>query len=322
MTKQVNNFAGLNGMIWWMGVVESRSDPLNLGRCQVRIFGWHTDNKQLIPTSDLPWALPILPSNNANNFSTPKEGEYVTGFFADAESGQFPIMFGVLPGIITNNTEATATSESKSDAGFQDPRTPEEIQSAPKPPEDQIQREIGKPTTPPLARGQVVNTALARAAKNRSHNCDTVAEFTYAIAKAKADIMGIIKSIRDAILGPGVTPIIEQIKSAINTIKQKIKMIIKALKPIIDLVKAIANYIKQIMQIIKYIMSLPAQLIKLLANCLKQAEADLAGLQSTQTEVNNSSSDTLLSSVSGLTTTITTLTKTVSTIKTAAPRLG
>jgi hypothetical protein len=37
-----------------VGVVENRIDPLQLGRCQVRIFGHHTENKQLLPTSDLP----------------------------------------------------------------------------------------------------------------------------------------------------------------------------------------------------------------------------------------------------------------------------
>ena len=29
--------AGRNGFVWWVGTVESRQDPLKLGRCQVRI---------------------------------------------------------------------------------------------------------------------------------------------------------------------------------------------------------------------------------------------------------------------------------------------
>ena len=52
----MQNFLGKDGFNWFMGVVESRDDPLNLGRCQIRIFGFHTDNIQEIPTSDLPWA--------------------------------------------------------------------------------------------------------------------------------------------------------------------------------------------------------------------------------------------------------------------------
>ena len=95
----VNNFAGLNGFVWWVGEVETRNDPLGIGRCQVRIFGWHTDNKMLIPTEDLPWAHPMVGINTSKTFSVPEIGDWIVGFFMDGESGQFPIMMGVLPGI-------------------------------------------------------------------------------------------------------------------------------------------------------------------------------------------------------------------------------
>ena len=39
----MNNFIGKDGFNWWVGVVENRMDPLKLGRCQVRIFGYHTE---------------------------------------------------------------------------------------------------------------------------------------------------------------------------------------------------------------------------------------------------------------------------------------
>jgi hypothetical protein len=97
MSKVVNNFAGLNGFIWWVGEIENRVDPLGLGRCQVRIFGWYDQGK--IPTEDLPWAHPMYPLNNSKTFSSPSLGEWVVGFFMDSEGGQFPIMMGVLPGI-------------------------------------------------------------------------------------------------------------------------------------------------------------------------------------------------------------------------------
>ena len=52
------NFLGKDGFFWWVGVIENRMDPLALGRCQVRIFGWHhdgsTDSKQRVPVTDLP----------------------------------------------------------------------------------------------------------------------------------------------------------------------------------------------------------------------------------------------------------------------------
>jgi hypothetical protein len=99
MSKVTTNFAGLNGFIWWVGVVEDRADPLGIGRCRVRIFGWHTDDRSLIPVDHLPWAMPMNSINNAKSFTPLELGEWVVGFFMDGESGQFPIMMGVLPGI-------------------------------------------------------------------------------------------------------------------------------------------------------------------------------------------------------------------------------
>jgi hypothetical protein len=97
MSKVINNFAGLNGFVWWVGEIENRVDPLGLGRCQVRIFGWYDQGE--IKTQDLPWATPMYPLNNSKTFSSPSLGDWVVGFFMDSESGQFPIMMGVLPGL-------------------------------------------------------------------------------------------------------------------------------------------------------------------------------------------------------------------------------
>lgn len=94
----MGEFNGSNNFVWWVGVVEARNDPLGIGRCQVRIFGWHTDNKSMLPTKDLPWAHPMLPINNPNSFSKPRMGDWVVGFFMDGDSAQFPVMMGVLPG--------------------------------------------------------------------------------------------------------------------------------------------------------------------------------------------------------------------------------
>jgi hypothetical protein len=93
------NFVGKNGFIWWVGIVENRVDPLMVGRCQVRIFGWHNENTTILPTKDLPWAQAMIPLNNSKQFSTPSVGEWVLGFYMDGEQAQMPIMMGVLPGI-------------------------------------------------------------------------------------------------------------------------------------------------------------------------------------------------------------------------------
>jgi hypothetical protein len=107
-------FLGLNGLIWWVGVVENRKDPLGMGRCQIRIFGWHTDNKSLLPTANLPWAQSILPMNSSRKINPPRLGEWVVGFFMDGESAQFPVSFGVLPGIQQESASSTSSSSSSS----------------------------------------------------------------------------------------------------------------------------------------------------------------------------------------------------------------
>jgi len=51
---------------FYIGVVESRDDPEKMGRCKVRVFGIHSDSKILLPTRDLPWAIPLLPTTSAS----------------------------------------------------------------------------------------------------------------------------------------------------------------------------------------------------------------------------------------------------------------
>ena len=99
-----NNFIGLNGFVWWVGEIENRMDPLNMCRCQVRIFGWHTDEKSLLPTQDLPWAQPLFPVNATKTWQPQTVGDWVVGFFMDGESAQFPIMMGVMPAIKQDNS--------------------------------------------------------------------------------------------------------------------------------------------------------------------------------------------------------------------------
>jgi len=119
-----NNFMGLDGFVWWFGVVENRIDPLAIGRCQIRIFGWHTEDKNLIPTKELPWAHPVIPINSSSStMAAPKEGETVFGFFLDGDDGQFPVMMGVVPGI----PEFTP----RLDKGFSDPREDTLLQKSP-----------------------------------------------------------------------------------------------------------------------------------------------------------------------------------------------
>lgn len=90
---------------WWFGVVEDRNDPLRLGRCRVRIIGYHTEDNEILPTEDLPWAMPVMPANSAGTSGVgwsptgAVEGSWVVGFFADGENGQHPMFFGTVGSI-------------------------------------------------------------------------------------------------------------------------------------------------------------------------------------------------------------------------------
>lgn len=99
-----------DGFNWWIGVVEDRQDPEKLGRCKVRIFGYHTNNKELLRTKDLPWCIPIQPITSAavsgigSSPLGPVQGTWVIGFFLDGEDCQQPAMFGTI------STKAAKTS--------------------------------------------------------------------------------------------------------------------------------------------------------------------------------------------------------------------
>ena len=96
----MKNFIGQDGFVWWIGVVEDVNDPLRLGRCKVRCFGYHpAKSTNQVPTEDLPFALTIHPLNTPNLYGTPRIGEWVFGFFLDSMSAQEPAILGYLPAI-------------------------------------------------------------------------------------------------------------------------------------------------------------------------------------------------------------------------------
>lgn len=77
---------------------------MKLGRVQVRVFGVHTESLTDIPTSALPWAIVIGPTNSAGVSGigqTTKllEGSMVSLFFQDGESKQQPMILGTIAGV-------------------------------------------------------------------------------------------------------------------------------------------------------------------------------------------------------------------------------
>jgi len=262
--KMVNNFAGLNGFVWWVGVVENRMDPLQVGRCQVRIFGWHTDNKQLIPTADLPWCMPLYPLNRSKDFSTPREGDYIVGFFFDGESGQFPIMMGVLPGI----QGAVASG----DSGFQDPRTSQQIASAPQVPAGQTQYTAGQPTVAPLARGEIANSAISATNSSRSAVVNITAPIKASLAAAKLQALAFIQEIRlakDAIIASFSVPgqgLADDLKNDIAQAQAKIKAYAEEAKAVTEAAKEVNAAVTEITQTVAYINNLPAAVVQEINN--------------------------------------------------------
>ena len=100
----MEDFTGLHGFVWFVGVVEDRMDPYFIGRVRVRCFGHHTGDKENLPTEDLPWAQVMLPVTSAGISGigqTPLglvEGSHVFGFFRDGKNRQEPVIMGSLPG--------------------------------------------------------------------------------------------------------------------------------------------------------------------------------------------------------------------------------
>ena len=90
----------------YFGIVENRSDPLELGRCQVRVVGLHTHDKNLLPTSDLPWCASMQPITSAamNGIGHtpigPVEGSSVVVTYLD-DTFQQGIIMGAVGGIAT-----------------------------------------------------------------------------------------------------------------------------------------------------------------------------------------------------------------------------
>ena len=84
---------------WFTGVVEDVNDSEYLNRVKVRAFGYHSDDKAEVSTSDLPWATVMASTLNAGHRGVGSNhqlavGSWVIGFFRDGPSAQDPIILG------------------------------------------------------------------------------------------------------------------------------------------------------------------------------------------------------------------------------------
>lgn len=102
---------GEEGFWWFMGVVENRDDPKKMGRVQVRIHNIHSEKKSILPTDEIPWAVPLMPITSASSGQVGTSptgiavGSAVFGFFMDGRSAQNPVIVGTFPGIPGNDIQ-------------------------------------------------------------------------------------------------------------------------------------------------------------------------------------------------------------------------
>ncbi len=103
MKQAVANFIGKDGFNWWVGQVENdggnEKDPDYTNKVKVRIMGYHSPNRQELPTTDLPWAMVSMPVTAAQrsgigSIHQLEVNSWVIGFFMDGASSQIPIVMG------------------------------------------------------------------------------------------------------------------------------------------------------------------------------------------------------------------------------------
>lgn len=265
----------------WVGVIENSHDDLKIGMYKVRIIGLHDPDTNKVPMEDLPWAHAVVPLSQGHTTSIAREGEWVVGYFLDPDTLQYPVIVGILPGIQSHNvvnivgTNTTRTSSALPGAvGFTPQLTSEQAAKEPVPPEGVIQREIGQPTTVPLARGVIENSSIEVTNNNLDHVCDFKKKLRADIAMAKMMTYKFVQEIRNKIkaffAGLSNGPMSTAIQTAIRQIKEVLKMVKKAADFITDVATAISNFVKYCNEILAYIASLPFKLAQLLKDCVQE----------------------------------------------------
>jgi hypothetical protein len=115
----------------FFGISEDLEDPLKLGRVRVRISGVHTNDANLLPTSDLPWAVPIQGVTSAAmsgiGFSATGilKGTTCIIIFSD-DNKQNPLILGTIASIpsTTANISLDSFSQVKSELMLTPPDIP------------------------------------------------------------------------------------------------------------------------------------------------------------------------------------------------------
>jgi len=117
MLNSIENLTSQAQFAWFTGVVEDVNDPEEMGRIRVRCIGYHAEDKSLIPTSSLPWAVVMTPIQSAATSGIGQSatgilpGTWVVGFFRDGRSAQDPLVMGTIPSYSTKRNSTTGFSD-------------------------------------------------------------------------------------------------------------------------------------------------------------------------------------------------------------------
>jgi len=148
-------------MIYY-GVVESRKDPLKLGRVQVRVMGLHSHDTNELKTEDLPWAIisqGITSAAISGIGHTPLglvEGSWVLVIFNDSDFWkQEPIIIGTIAGIPTIDNDGLTVVNDSLDIKDQE----EEIRNSARLTDENIVTRRESPFPPPVPQGEVPQPA-------------------------------------------------------------------------------------------------------------------------------------------------------------------
>jgi len=102
---------------FYIGVIEDRQDPKEMGRVRVRVLGLHSDDRvNDVPINMLPWSMVVHPANassTSGGISQLVEGTWVLVMYLD-ETMQDPIVLGSLPSTV-------GPQKPDYDKGFSDP---------------------------------------------------------------------------------------------------------------------------------------------------------------------------------------------------------
>lgn len=275
----------------WNGVVEDRNDPAKLGRCKVRIFGWHSEDLQLMPTKDLPWASIVLAPNGSSIFSVPDEGSYVVGYFQDGRAAQMPIVIGVIPGILTKKPNK---SKGFSPQGEQFKREEQLM------PPGEREGQVGQPQIRKIFGGELTYTKLQKSNNNLDHACDVnffldldlglnelanpIVTFQQAIRKGKANAANMISLIinktneflREAVnllidaMGLDFSGAVSYTWTWGKAQIRKINETIKKAAEYVEVAAMVTEFVKQISTLIEYFKSLPEKFVEMLKACVAQ----------------------------------------------------